>query len=82
MGIISQYISVSNQHIIHLKLIQCHMLIISQKSRRKKKEELSRESHKAGAEPCTPYKDFKDFDLCLNSNEKSLKEFKQRSGFS
>lgn len=29
MGIISQYISVSNQHVVHLKFIQCYKSVIS-----------------------------------------------------
>lgn len=30
VAITSQYINVTNHHAVHLKLTQCHMLIISQ----------------------------------------------------
>lgn len=46
-GIISQYKNVSNQHTVHFKRFkQCHILVISQKSRRgkgKKKRIVERE---------------------------------------
>ena len=51
-------------------------VIVSQKSCREKiiRERENTHSRRQGLRHAGPYKDFKDFDLYLNSNEKSWKE--------
>lgn len=69
--IISQYLSVSNQHI---KLTPCYMSLRLKKPEGKKIQGEKQREPEGRLRHAGPYKDFKGFDLYLNSNEKPLKE--------